>query len=84
MYKCLVLALPGDKVRIEPIALGLDPKLSKGRSGTRPKKRSWNWRQKMLIFIVICVVFTREEFLNSFFFFCGYYLRVEKATKCHF
>ena len=31
MYKCLVLALAGDGVRIEPITLGLDPKLSNGR-----------------------------------------------------
>ena len=31
MYKCLVLALPGDEVRIEPITLGSDPKLSNGR-----------------------------------------------------
>ena len=31
MYKCLVLALPGDGVRVEPITLGSDPKLSNGR-----------------------------------------------------
>ena len=61
MYKCLVLALPGDGVKIEPIN---------------------NWRQKMLIFSVICLFFTKEEFLNSSL--VDTTSRVEKATKCHF
>ena len=70
MYKCLVLALPGNGVRIEPITLGSDPKLSNGRERLDPyitgdHKRSWNWSDKMVIFSVICVVFTKEEFLNS-------------------
>ena len=38
MYKCLVLDLPGDGVRIEPITLGSDLKLSNGR------KRSFHHR----------------------------------------
>ena len=31
MYKCLVLALHGDGVRIEPITLVSNPKLTNGR-----------------------------------------------------
>ena len=35
MYKCLVLALPGDGVRIEPITLGSNPNLSNGRERSK-------------------------------------------------
>ena len=62
--------LAWDGVRIEPFTLDWDPKLSNGRELSfhhrqASKEAILELAAENAIFSIICVVFTKEEFLNS-------------------